>query len=135
VIRPAIHFNLGLAGVALGGAVGLTSYAIILQLSAVKLTGQGPGETIKSIAYLLVPPAFVAAALAVAFLLSAPIVYSTWLPGNEIMKDLYFFIVRGAVFSALTIPIVWYTERRVKVIYTIWTGLKERFVVEEDKVI
>lgn len=135
VIRLAIHFHLGLAGVAAGGAAGLTIYAIILQLSAVRLTGMGLGETVKSIVYLLVPPAFVAAALAVAFLLSAPIVYSTWLPDSEIMKDLYFFLVRAGVFSVLTAPTIWYTEKRVEVIRTVWTGLKERFAIEDDKVI
>ncbi len=134
-IRLAIQFRLGLAGVAAGGAAGLTTYAILLQLSAVRQTGSGLGETIKSVIYLLVPPAFVAVALAIAFFFSGPIVYATWLPSVEIVKDLYFFVVRAVIFAVLAAPIVWYTERRVEIIRTIWTGLKEKFAIEDDKVI
>ncbi|MCP4229969.1 MAG: hypothetical protein GY771_07440, partial [bacterium] len=135
VIRLMIHLNLGLAGVALGGAAGLTIYAIILQLSATRETGQKPKEAFRSVVYLLFPPAFVAACLAIAFLVSGPVVFFIGIPPNEIAKDLLYFAVRGTVFLILSIPIIWYTEKRVRVVYTIWTGLKERFAVEDDKVI
>ncbi len=126
VMLAALHRGWGLPGVAAGSSAGLAVFACAVQLLAWRAIGL-PARTIpNAFAYLLVPPAVVAAALVGAFY-GGTTVAGAWAPAlGQPLGDLVTLAARLVLFVPAVLLFGILVERQTGFARQLWAMFKEK---------
>ena len=126
VVGAALLRGWGLVGVGLGSSAALVVYSFLLQALAVRAMSLGRRKWVAAYAYLLLPPAAVAAALTVAFEVGGFLAKPWFREAPQPAGDLATFGVRVVLFAVPLALCGLYVERQTGIARRAWTAARER---------
>jgi len=125
VIAGAVYGKWGLVGVAAGASVGLVTFACLVQFTAWRLMSLPRRTLPRAFAYLLLPPAAVAAGLTFAFFGGTFLIKTFWPGMGRPLGDVVNLGLRFLLFSPAVVAFGWYVERETGV------GKRLRAIIKE----
>jgi O-antigen/teichoic acid export membrane protein len=126
LIWLAAHFGWGLVGVGAGASAGLVAFACIIQFASWRQLSLPARTFPRALAYLLLPPAAVAAGLFLAFYGGSFIVTHVAPGASRTTADALHFVFRLALFAPTVAAFGYYVERETGFISKLWRLVKEK---------
>jgi|GEM_PF-1349693 len=116
--------GLGLLWVAVAAAVGITGYAVFLQLAAWRVLKLPLGTAVSAVFYLFFPPGAMAGALFLAFF-GSNFVLSPVTPSPITLGwDLIYLGVRLSIYALTAGALLFYAERRTGIVSLVFSNLR-----------